>query len=65
MSDPKDSTSFFRKVVKFVANPGTDWAELGVPTSAHSVVGLATNLTTLRKKLVVSLGSAMTRGCER
>ena len=32
MSDPKDSTSFFRKVVKFVANPGTDWAELGVPT---------------------------------
>jgi len=32
MSDPKDSTSFFRKVVKFVANPSTDWAELGAPT---------------------------------
>ena len=32
MSDPKDSTSFFRKVVKFVANPSTDWAELGVPS---------------------------------
>jgi hypothetical protein len=34
MSDPKDSTSFFRKVVKFVANPSTDWAELGVPSEA-------------------------------
>lgn len=32
MSDPKDTTSFFRKVVKFVANPSTDWAELGTPT---------------------------------
>jgi hypothetical protein len=31
MSDTKDTTSFFRKVVKFVANPSTDWAELGVP----------------------------------
>ncbi|MES2100764.1 MAG: hypothetical protein V4569_13140 [Pseudomonadota bacterium] len=31
MSDPKDTTSFFRKVVKFVANPTTEWAELGVP----------------------------------
>ncbi len=32
MADPKDSSSFFRKVVKFVANPATDWAQLGVPT---------------------------------
>jgi hypothetical protein len=31
MSDPKDTTSFFRKVVKFVANPTTEWAELGTP----------------------------------
>ena len=31
MSDPKDNTSFFRKVVKFVANPTTEWTELGVP----------------------------------
>jgi len=31
MSEPKDTTSFFRKVVKFVANPATDWTELGVP----------------------------------
>ena len=31
MSDTKDTTSFFRKVVKFVANPTTEWAELGVP----------------------------------
>ncbi|MGY4827512.1 hypothetical protein ACVNIS_02925 [Sphaerotilaceae bacterium SBD11-9] len=31
MADPKDSSSFFRKVVKFVANPATDWAQLGVP----------------------------------
>ena len=28
MTDPKDSSSFFRKVVKFVASPSTDWAEL-------------------------------------
>ncbi|CAN5663006.1 hypothetical protein BH11PSE8_BH11PSE8_45900 [soil metagenome] len=29
MPEPKDTTSFFRKVVKFVANPSTEWAELG------------------------------------
>ena len=27
-SDPKDNESFFRKVVRFVANPTTDWHEL-------------------------------------
>lgn len=32
MADPKDSSSFFRKVVKFVANPATDWSQLGAPT---------------------------------
>ena len=32
MSDPKDTTSFFRKVVKFVANPATEWSDLGPPT---------------------------------
>jgi hypothetical protein len=32
MSEPKDTTSFFRKVVKFVANPSTEWAELGSPS---------------------------------
>ncbi|MBC7481246.1 MAG: STAS domain-containing protein [Rhizobacter sp.] len=31
MSEPKDTTSFFRKVVKFVANPTTEWAEIGIP----------------------------------
>ena len=31
MSEPKDTTSFFRKVVKFVANPTTEWAEIGMP----------------------------------
>src|SRR5512147_42365 len=28
MADPKDGESFFRKVVRFVANPATDWNEL-------------------------------------
>ncbi len=28
MADPKDGESFFRKVVRFVANPATDWAEV-------------------------------------
>lgn len=28
MADPKDGESFFRKVVRFVANPTTDWTEL-------------------------------------
>lgn len=32
MADPKDTTSFFRKVVKFVANPTTEWADVGTPT---------------------------------
>jgi hypothetical protein len=31
MAEPKDNTSFFRKVVRFVANPTTDWAEVGAP----------------------------------
>jgi hypothetical protein len=30
-TDPKDATSFFRKVVKFVANPATEWHDLGAP----------------------------------
>ena len=29
MSDAKDNDSFLRKVVRFVANPTTDWADLG------------------------------------
>ena len=28
MADPKDTSSFFRKVVKFVANPSTEWNDL-------------------------------------
>ena len=28
MAEPKDTTSFFRKVVKFVANPATEWDAL-------------------------------------
>jgi hypothetical protein len=32
MSDTKDTTSFFRKVVKFVANPATEWSDLSPPT---------------------------------
>jgi hypothetical protein len=32
MADPKDSPNFFRKMVKFVANPSTEWAELSAPT---------------------------------
>lgn len=32
MADPKDTTSFFRKVVKFVANPATEWSELETPS---------------------------------
>ena len=28
MTDPKDSGSFFRKVVKFVSNPNLEWSEL-------------------------------------
>ena len=31
MADSKDNTSFFRKVVRFVANPTTEWAEIGAP----------------------------------
>jgi hypothetical protein len=29
MADNKDGESFFRRVVRFVANPATDWADLG------------------------------------
>ena len=29
MADNKDGESFFRRMVRFVANPATDWAELG------------------------------------
>ena len=28
MAEPKDGESFFRKVVRFVANPATDWSEV-------------------------------------
>ncbi len=36
MADSKDTTSFFRKVVKFVANPSTEWNQLG-PGAAGSI----------------------------
>jgi len=32
MAESKDTTSFFRKVVKFVANPTTEWADVGAPS---------------------------------
>src|SRR5205814_5715113 len=32
MAEPKDTTSFFRKVVKFVANPATEWSDLEPPS---------------------------------
>jgi hypothetical protein len=31
MAESKDTTSFFRKVVRFVANPTTEWTDLDVP----------------------------------
>ena len=33
MAEPKDTTSFFRKVVKFVANPATEWNDLDPPSA--------------------------------
>src|SRR5206468_749365 len=56
-----------RSIIAFssdLANSVSRASGLGGSKSLHSVAGLATNLTTLRKKLVVSLGSAMTGyGC--
>ena len=34
MADPKDSRGFFRKVVNFVVNPGTEWGDSGKPAEA-------------------------------
>jgi hypothetical protein len=36
MADPKDSPSFLRKVVRFVANPATDWRELNSRQDAEA-----------------------------
>ncbi len=36
MSEPKDSESFFRKVVRFVANPATDWTQIARGEDARS-----------------------------
>ena len=33
MSESKETDSFFRKVVRFVANPTTDWTELDTPSA--------------------------------
>src|SRR5207253_1736281 len=33
MAEPKDTSSFFRKVVKFVANPATEWSDLEPPSA--------------------------------
>ena len=43
MSEPKDTTSFFRKVVKFVANPTTEWADLGAAPDESRETELARN----------------------
>ena len=31
MSEPKEAAGFFRKVAQFVANPATNWSDIGVP----------------------------------
>jgi len=37
-ADPKDGTSFFRKVVRFVANPATEWSEAATrPDETHEL----------------------------
>ena len=41
MSEPKDTTSFFRKVVKFVANPTTEWSDIGTPPDESRETELA------------------------
>jgi hypothetical protein len=41
MSDPKDNGGFLRKVVKFVANPATDWSDLADPSSGERETDLA------------------------
>jgi hypothetical protein len=33
MAENKDTSSFFRKVVKFVANPATEWSDLDPPSA--------------------------------
>ena len=43
MSEPKDTPSFFRKVVKFVANPTTEWSDLGIPPDESRETELARN----------------------
>ena len=35
MAEPKDGESFFRKVVRFVANPATDWSEVATRQDDH------------------------------
>lgn len=39
--DPKEGASFFRKVVRFVANPATDWAELNAAPEENAQSGYA------------------------
>ena len=42
MADPKDGESFFRKVVRFVANPATEWAEAATrPDEGQEKIGRA------------------------
>jgi hypothetical protein len=40
MSDPKDGDSFLRKVVRFVANPTTDWTDLNSRQDASAALEL-------------------------
>ncbi|MEO8125389.1 MAG: hypothetical protein ABI633_15175, partial [Burkholderiales bacterium] len=48
MSDPKDNTSFFRKVARFVANPATDWSK-----AASGQEGLDTELAKSELKAMI------------
>ena len=63
MSDPKDSTSFFRKVVKFVANPSTEWAELGAPTdeSRESDFAKGELKAMIERKLLKKISQSLAR----
>ena len=48
MSDPKQPTSFFRKVARFVANPATDWSQ-----AASGQEGLDTELAKSELKAMI------------
>ena len=61
MAEPKDGESFFRKVVRFVANPATDWSEVTARNDDEQDLERSELKAMVERKLLKKITQSLTR----